>query len=203
MNDDIPFLELIRGRRSIRRYTHQPVDRRLIDSLLDAAAHAPSAHHRQPWRFAVVTSDEGKERLASALGARLRADRLADGDAPEVVEADVARSHARITGAPAVILICLTLADMDQWPDARRGKAERVMAIQSVAAAAQNLLLAAHAHGLGACWMCAPLFAPDAARQALDLPGDWEPQALVTLGYAAQPAKPQVVEPLISRVMYR
>ena len=196
-------LNAIRARRSIRRYTDRPVDRTLIELVLEVATHAPSAHNRQPWRFAVVTSLQAKEKLASALGERWRADRLADGDAPDVVEADIARSHARITCAPVVFLACLTMADMDGYSDTRRKSAERIMAVQSVAAAIQNLLLAAHAEGLGVCWMCAPLFAPEAARVALDLPDDWEPQALVTLGYPAEEAKPKVIERLSSRVVYR
>jgi len=64
------------------------------------------------------------------------------------------------------------------------------MAIQGTAMAAQSLLLAAHAAGLGACWICAPMFCPDTVAAVLDLPADWEPQALVTLGYAAEPGKP-------------
>ncbi len=199
----IAIFDAIRARRSIRRYSTQPVDRTTIDVILDVAAHAPSAHNRQPWRFAVVTSPEAKEQLASAMGERLRADRLADGDAPDVVEGDVSRSRARITAAPVVLVACLTMSDMDQYLDARRGDAERIMAIQCVAAAVQNSLLAAHALGLGACWMCAPLFAPDEARASLDLPDDWEPQALVTLGYPAAEAKPKEIKPLNSRVVYR
>ena len=105
------------------------------------------------------------------MGDRLRADRLADGDPAGAVEADAARSLARIAGAPVVVVVCLTLADMDHYPDARRAQAEYLMAVQSVAMAVQNLLLAAHAEGLGACWMCAPLFCGDAVRGALDLPG--------------------------------
>ncbi len=63
-----------------------------------------------------------------------------------------------------------------------------MMAVQSVALAAQNMLLMAHAEGLGACWMCAPLFCPDVVRAALALPADWEAQALLTLGYPAEAA---------------
>lgn len=203
MNGSLALFDLVRTRRSIRRYTHQPVDRALIDAALEAAMYAPSAHHRQPWRFAVVTSTEAKERLASAMGERLRADRLADGDSSERVEVDVARSRARITSAPVAILACLTMTDMDQYSDARRGSAERSMAIQSTATAIENFLLAAHAQGLAACWMCAPLFAPDAARDALALPADWEPQTLITLGYPAEPPKPKSVATLNSRVVYR
>ena len=203
MTDHLSLLDLVRTRRSIRRYTDQPVDRWRIEAALEAATRAPSAHNRQPWRFAVVTTPEAKEQLASEMGERLRADRLADGDPPDVIEADVARSHARITSAPALVLACMTMADMNQPADVRRSNAERSMAMQSVAAAIQNLLLAVHAQGLAACWMCAPLFAPDAARLALDLPADWEPQALITLGYPAELPRPKAVQPLTSRVVYR
>jgi F420 biosynthesis protein FbiB-like protein len=98
-------------------------------------------------------------------------------------------------------VLCLTIAEMDVYPDRRRKKAEFVMAVQSAALAAQNLLLAAHAEGLGACWLCAPLFCPEAVRAALDLPADWEPQALITLGYPAEAGKPAVRKPLAEVVI--
>jgi F420 biosynthesis protein FbiB-like protein len=78
---------------------------------------------------------------------------------------------------------------MDRYPDAERGAAERWMAGQAVAAAAQNMLLTAEALGLGACWMCAPLFCPDLVRATLALPSDWEPQALISVGYADGPRR--------------
>lgn len=175
----------IQGRRSIRRYTEQPVPPDLVNRLLEAATWAPSAHNRQPWRFAVLNTPEVRAQLAAAMGEQLRADLTADGAAPELIERDVSRSYSRISGAPLAIVVCLSMADMDRYPDARRNEAEYLMAVQSVAMAAQNLLLAAHAEGLGACWMCAPLFCPDVVRQTLHLPADWQPQALITLGYPA------------------
>ena len=186
MVDEHPVLQAIRARRSIRRYRAEQVPVALVEAVLDAACWAPSAHNRQPWRFAVLRDPAPKERLAAAMGARLRADRLAGGDAADDVERDVQRSHARITAAPVVIVVCLSMVDMDAYPDARRAEAERTMAVQSTAAAVQNLLLAAHALGLGACWMCAPLFCPDMVRDALELPADWEPQALVTMGWPGE-----------------
>lgn len=197
------FYRLVQGRRSIRRYTPEPVPARVVARLLEAAAWAPSAHNRQPWRFVPLIAARLKEALAQAMGAQLRADRLADGDPPEAVEADVARSYARIAGAPVVIAACLTLADMDTYPDARRRQAEYLMAVQSVAMALQNLLLAAHAEGLGACWMCAPLFSGAAVRAALSLPEAWEPQALVTLGHPASAGKPALRRPLGEVVLWR
>lgn len=190
------LLNLIQSRRSIRRYTAEPVTPELLERLLTAATWAPSAHNRQPWRLVVMREVGAKVQFADAMSERLRADRLADGDLPEAIEQDVARSQTRITGAPVVILLCLTLADMDHYPDERRTQAERLMAVQSVAMAAQNLLLAAHAEGLGACWLCAPLFCPDTVRAALALPDDWEPQALITLGYPANVGKLPMRRPL-------
>ncbi len=186
----------IGARRSIRRYRTDELPWEQIERLLEAAIRAPSAHNRQPWRFAVLDDAESKDRLARAMGTRLRADRLADGDAADVVERDVARSHGRITGAPAVIVVCLTLADMDAYADARRAEAEYIMAAQGTAMAVGNLLLAARAEGLGACWMCAPLFCPDTVVEALGLPADWRPQALITLGRPADDGRARARKPL-------
>lgn len=179
-------LDAIAARRSIRRYRAEPVPADLLEELLRAAAWAPSAHNRQPWRFAVVESAAARIRLAEAMGARLRADLEADGVPEEVIAADVARSYRRLSGAPLLIVVCLTMADMDHYPDERRQRNERLMAVQSTAMAGQNLLLAAHALGLGGCWLCAPLFAQETVRRVLELPAGWEPQGLITLGYPAQ-----------------
>jgi len=190
------------NRRSIRRYHPVAVPPELIESLLGAATYAPSAHNRQPWRFVVMTSAETKHRLATAMGQKLRADLEADQTPDHILTQDVARSYDRITKAPLLILLCLTMADMDSYPDPARQHNEWVMAAQSTAMAAQNLLLAAHEVGLGACWMCAPLFCPDVVQHTLALPPDWQPQALLTAGYPAE-TKEKTRYPLATRVVFR
>jgi coenzyme F420-0:L-glutamate ligase/coenzyme F420-1:gamma-L-glutamate ligase len=195
--------DLIHTRRSIRRYLDQAVPTDLIDRLLEAATWAPSAHNRQPWRFAVISSPSVKVQLADRMGNQLRSDRQRDGDAREVIARDVQRSHDRLVSAPVIIVACLSLIDMDHYPDARRNNLERIMAIQGVAASLQNLLLAAHEAGLGACWMCAPLFCPDVVRQVLQLPGDWDAQALITLGYPADEGKPKGRVDFREKTIYR
>jgi F420 biosynthesis protein FbiB-like protein len=186
----------------IRRYTERPVEPRLIEAVLHAATRAPSPHNRQPWRFAVVTG-AAREHLAAAMGDRLRQDLARDGVALEAIERDAERSFRRITGAPVGILACLTLRDMDAYPDTRRAGAEHWMAGQAVAAACQNMLLCASELGLGACWMCAPLFCPDVAVAALDLPSDWQPQALITLGYPADAGRERERKPLNEVAVWR
>ena len=178
--------KVIRSRRASRRYLDKPVPRDLLNRILETAMWSPNAHNRQPWRFAVLTGSADKARLADAMGARLQKDRLADGDAADVVERDVARSRRRITGAPVAIVVCLSMAQMDRYPDAHRSEAERTMAVQSVAMAAQSLWLLAHSAGLGMCWLCAPLFVPQLVRDLFDLPEDWEPQGLMTMGWPAE-----------------
>ena len=175
--------KIIRSRRAIRRYQDRPVSREIIEKLLATALWSPSAHNRQPWRFAVLTDRTVKARMAQVMGERLYQDRLTDGDLVEDIERDVARSHVRITGAPVVIVVFLSISDMDSYSDARRSRAEYLMAVQSVAMASQNLWLLAHAEGLGACWLCAPLFVPDLVRDLLHVPDDWEAQGLMTLGW--------------------
>lgn len=175
-------------RRMIRRYTNQPISHSVLEQLLEAATRAPSPHNRQPWRFAVLTG-EVRTRLAQTMGDQLRSDLAADGVPSEAIEKDAARSYARITSAPASILVCLCMAEMDVYSDARRNATEHWMAGQAAAAAAQNILLRATELGLGACWMCAPLFCPAQVGAALNLPNDWQPQALITLGYPADAGK--------------
>lgn len=195
------LFNLIKSRRSIRRYTDEPVSTKTVLRLLEAATWAPSAHNRQPWRFAVLTQAADKDRLARAMGARLRADRSADRDDPAAIERDVARSYARLTSAPVIIILCTSLVDMDRYPDPHRARSEWTMATQSTAMAAQNLLLLAHAEGLGACWLCAPLFVPELVKGVLTLPEDWEPQGLITLGYPAQ-ERSKMREPVEAKVVF-
>ena len=194
-------MDYFSARRSIRRYEDRPVPRELVARLLTAASWAPSAHNRQPWRFAVMSETAVKERLALAMGARLRADLAADGLPADQIERDASRSYQRLTQAPTLILLCLTMADMDVYADGRRQQNEWIMAAQSVAMAGQNLLLAAHQLELAACWMCAPLFCPQTVREALALPADWQPQGLISLGYPAE-LKTKSREPLDSRTLW-
>ena len=199
--DATALQRLMRTRRSVRRYQDRPVARALLEELLEAATWAPSAHNRQPWRFCVVQGTM-RQTLSAAMAHAWRRDLLADGMDAAWVEDHVRLRAARIAAAPALIVACLNMMDMDIYPDARRSDSERVMGTQSVALACQNLLLAAHAAGLGACWVCAPLFVPQVVRTTLALDVTWDPQALITLGWPAE-VKQKERAPLATRVVWR
>jgi F420 biosynthesis protein FbiB-like protein len=173
----------LRTRRSIRRFKPDPIPDSVIQNILTTATFAPSAHNRQPWRFVVVTDISVKRNLADAMAVDFERDLSRDGLSPEKIQAQIKRSKDRITSAPVSILLCLDMSEMDSYPDEKRQQAERTMAIQSVAAAGLQLLLATHAEGLGGVWACWSLFAQEAILRTLNLPANWEPQAMFFIGY--------------------
>lgn len=176
---------LLRNRRSVRTYQDRPVERALLEQMLEAARWAPSPHGRQPWRFAVLTQQEPKQRLAEQMGETWHANLQMDGQSEEIVNIRLVKSRQRILRAPAIIIPCLYLEDLDHYPDQKRQANEMTMAIQSLGAAVQNMLLMAYDLGLDTGWMCAPLFCPEVACAALNLDKSLIPHALITVGYAA------------------
>jgi len=108
----------------------------------------------------------------------------------------VAEEHKRIermerfANAPALILACLTMDGLRKYPGKWRQSYERDLAVESLGAGLQNLLLVAHVCGLGACWYCAPAFCKDIVRNVLKIPESVEPSALIILGYPAETPEP-------------
>ncbi len=182
----LDFLPLARGRRSVRTFQDRPVPRQALEELLEAARWAPSPHGRQPWCFVVLTSAASKGRLAEAMSDEWRRTLAQDGEDDATITLRLEKSRERIRRAPALALACLYLEDLDRYPDPDRQRAEEVMAIQSLGAAIQNMLLAAYSLGLDTGWMCAPLFCPDTVRAALGLDETLIPHALIPIGYAAR-----------------
>jgi coenzyme F420-0:L-glutamate ligase / coenzyme F420-1:gamma-L-glutamate ligase len=174
------FLE---ARRSIRAFTDEPVGADVLDTLVAAACIAPAPHHSRPWRFATITTDDAKRALAHGMGERWRADLAGDGVDASRIDELVDASHHKLTGAPALVLACLTWDGLDRYPDADRQRAEWGMALLSLGAAVENLMLAAADAHLASCWVAAPIFCAIEARDALALPNEWRPQALVMVGH--------------------
>jgi nitroreductase len=152
-------MDPILGRRSIRKYTDQPVSESLVTDLLRAAMAAPSAGNQRPWQFVVVRERAVLEALAAAnpYGGMARDAQLA------VV----------VCGDPG----CTVLGEF--W-------------VQDCAAATENLLIAAHAAGLGAVW-CGTYPLEERmvrVRAALGLPDEIVPFAVVPVGYPAERPAP-------------
>ena len=180
----------VAARRSIRSFSDEPVSADALDALVESACLAPAPHHSRPWRFAIAGTPDAKSALAQAMGDRWRIDLTSDGVASERVDRLVAASRRRIEGAPAVVLGCLTGDGLDRYPDAARQQAEWAMALLSLGAAVENLLLAATDAGLAACWVAAPGGRPPAPRAARPPPPARGPQAMVLVGHPDPSSRP-------------
>lgn len=143
-------MEAIRGRRSIGRVKPDPVDRAIIEQLLEAAAWAPNHAHTEPWRFWVMQGDARKQ-LGKAL-ADITAEELVDPQSEENLLL-LKKAEAKALRAPVIIAAAVTPTGHPKVPE--------IEEVCAVSAAVQNLLLAAHAAGLGAIWRTgSPTFHP-------------------------------------------
>ncbi len=185
----LELTELMRERRSVRRLRSDPIPRTIIRQILEAGRWAPSPHGTQPWRFAVLQGHALRERMADAMAEAWRRNLSMDGQDPQIVAKRLDGSRRRMLEAPVLILVSLVTDDLDRYPDADRQESEKTMAVQSLGACVQNMLLMAYQLGVDAGWMCAPLFCPEVVREALNLPQSHIPQALIPVGYVASDPK--------------
>jgi len=154
----LDVFEAIKGRRSIRAFTSEPVSDEEVMRLIDAARRAPSAGNIQPWEFVVVRDAKIKRGLSVA-----------------------ALDQTFIEEAPVVIVVC---ADQMQSGLGYGSRGVHLYCLQDTAAAIQNMLLAAHALGLATCWVGA--FQEEEAREVLNIPSGVRPVAIVPVGHPAE-----------------
>lgn len=157
------ILELIKSRRSITKYLPRPVEWEHISRIIDAGRHAPSCGNLQNWKFIVVLE----------LGTR-----------KAIAEAAI-QQYWMIT-APVHIIVCADPEKAERYYGIR---GERLYTVQNCAAAVENMLLEAQSLGLGTCWIGA--FDEDMVKRAINAEDFVRPQAIITIGYAAEvPPKP-------------
>lgn len=189
--ETISLGDALRGRRSIRHFTGEPVDPEIIERAIAAAALAPSPHGTSPWRFCVLSSKSSKKKLAEEMGRDFLRDMESEGVPIEERKRRHQGSIRLLTGAPVLILTALSYDALDTYEDPEKQARENMMAEHSLGAALQSLMLALTAEGIGSVWRCAPLFCPETARGALTLPADWVPRALILAGHPAVPPPPK------------
>ena len=165
-------IEAMHARRSIRAYRSESVDRTLIEEVIWAAAQAPTppASGKTPWSFCVI---EGVDRIADY---GTRAKHYARDHQPEGRPRTWTESpdFKVFWDAPVLVLICGNAGNRETPFDCSR--------------AGQNLMLAAHARGLGSCWVGAPLSwlnSPDVPAE-LGVPAGFAPIVAIIVGYAAE-----------------
>jgi len=170
----LELFEAIKTRRSVRAFTEEEISEDVVQKLIDAARRAPSAGNIQPWEFVIVRKHEIKRMLAEA-----------------------ALNQTFIEEAPVVIVVC---ADQTRSGRGYGSRGATLYCIQDTAAATQNLLLAATALGLGACWVGA--FYEEKVSKALNIPSGVRPVAIVPVGYPAEKASSRPRRPISEIVHY-
>jgi nitroreductase len=156
-------LECIHTRRSIRKYQDIPIPFELAGRVVEAGMQAPTAGNIQDYRFVIV---ENKAKRA------------------QIAEACLQQYWMEV--APVHIVVCIDIKRAKQFYGIR---GERLYSVQHAAAAAENMLLAAHHFGLGACWVGA--FDEEAIKNICGVPEYARPELIITLGYADEiPPRP-------------
>jgi nitroreductase len=148
-------IECIATRRSIRRFLKVPVNLETIMSIIEAGSLAPSSGNVQDWKFILVDNQDLKKKICEhSLGQEC------------------------IYNAAFLVVIC---SDPEQTEMHYGLRGERLYTVQNCAAAAENMLLAAHNLGLGGVWVGA--FDEEKMRELLDIPKNARPQAILAFGY--------------------
>jgi coenzyme F420-0:L-glutamate ligase / coenzyme F420-1:gamma-L-glutamate ligase len=182
--------DVLAERRTVRDFTTEPVDATAVRRAIAAALTAPAPHHSEPWRFAVVESEQARTALLDDMLAAWTADLRGDGFTEEQIARRVRRGEP-LRRAPLIIVPCLAAEAAHPYPDQRRSAAERTMFVVAMGAAVQNLLVALAVDGLGSCWVSSTLFCQQAAAGALGLPPGWEPMGAIGVGHPAAPPPPR------------
>ncbi|WP_421841656.1 coenzyme F420-0:L-glutamate ligase [Mycobacterium sp.] len=177
-------------RRSVRRFSQEPVPSDLLRAAVAEALTAPAPHHTQPVRFVWLQTPTTRTRLLDRMKDKWRSDLAGDGKSAESIERRVARGQI-LYEAPEVVIPVLAPDGAHTYSDAARTNAEHTMFTVAVGAAVQALLVALAVRGVGSCWIGSTIFAADLVREELELPTDWEPLGAIAIGYAEEPAKPR------------
>lgn len=190
-------LDAIKTRRSVRKFKEDAIPKEILEEVLDAARWAPSAHNSQPWKF-IIVENPLKDKIADTL--RNMADRMPD----RVTKAEMWRASKMVKQAPVLITVWskrIMSSKLESSSDEAHFHITRTYEVQSVAAAIQNILLAAKELGLGAVWIGVVLFVEDKIKELCRAQD--ELMAIIPIGYpASEPQQPPKRKQLTEIVSY-
>ena len=172
------LFETIKGRRSVRKFKPDKVDKAMISEIIEAASWAPSFLNHQNWYFVVLTGEE-KEKLYSFLNERFQQILKAMEDELSEKIKTLTSQFLIASGRAPVLIVVFSEISSSASPNA----------MLSVAAAIENLLLAAYSKGLGACWTSGVIYIAEDVGNFLNIL-DKELVALITIGYPDEDPSP-------------
>jgi nitroreductase len=157
------FIDLVKKRRSVRRYRRDPVPRDMVEKCLEAVRYAPTACNTQSWRFVIVEGELKDSLIRESLGGLIVPNRFA---------------------AEAPILVVIA-ADLDFITHRIGGKLKGIeYYLIDAGIAGEHFVLQAVELGLGTCWI--GWFDKSAAKRVLSLPAGWEVCSMLALGFPAE-----------------
>lgn len=164
------FDEVLFSRRSVREYTADPIEEQTIQRLIEAAIHAPNAVNQQPWTFTVVRDQNLLDRLSRNAKVHMLANMPASDHSDHFRERLSDAKFQIFYHAPVLILISAV----------REGP----WVVEDCALAAENMMLAAHAAGLGSCWIgfAQSFLNTPKGKRLLELPAVTVPVAPIIVG---------------------
>jgi nitroreductase len=180
------LLDAINLRHSARAYLSDTPSKEVIEGLMAAAARAPCAFNRQAWRFTVILNRDALDKISD--GSKDYMTRTRPLELPEALYEKLADPDFHVFHrAPALIVI--STAAQGPWIEA------------DGALAAENLMLAAQAQGLGSCWigLSQPFLATPEGRALAQLPQNETPVAPLVVGRPAQTGAPTPRQPVVAR----
>lgn len=178
------FLDLVKRRRSVRRFKPDPVPDEAIEKVLEAARWAASGANSQPWEFIVVKDPEKKRAIAEVFVESSRAMRQIDRSFPHQEESTLQEKFA---GAPVLVVVCGDPHLKEAYPLlSRREETFHV----SMGAALQHLHLAVAALGLGSCWGTVGNATEGPLKEILKIPRHLQVFEVISVGYPAAPPRP-------------
>ena len=195
-NQTTNIYEVMQTQRAIRRWTDEPVEREVIERIIQAACWAPSGSNSQPWGFLVVTDDGIRERLAAAIREMFSARFSGDMPNPDEIDDPTTRRMMRgafnlfdnFAAAPVWIIPCLVRPESP----APSG----LLAGSSIYPSIQNLMLAARAEGLGTVLTTPQDGIMDQLREELNIPDNALPVAMIPMGHPNANFGPVTRKPL-------
>jgi len=186
--------EAVPARRSVRRFSDEPVDAEALAEAVADALTAPAPHHSTPIRFVRVTG-QARVRLLDALRADWERDLRADGHTGDVLARRLGRGDILRECPELIVPFVDDASGAHTYPDERRAACEVTMFTVAGGAAVQSLLVALAARGLGSCWIGSTIFAADTTRRELGVPDTWRPLGGVAVGYPAEPVPARAARP--------
>jgi coenzyme F420-0:L-glutamate ligase / coenzyme F420-1:gamma-L-glutamate ligase len=178
-------------RRTVRKFTDDPVPADAISRAVAAAVTAPAPHHTSPWRFVHLVDPQTRTQVLNAMRAQWTADlRDVDGLLEEEIERRISRGDM-LRRAPEVVFAWVDTSPAHDYPDERRQTAERDLFIAAGAAGVQNFLISLAAEGLGSAWISSTMFCPEVVGAELGVADTWLPLGAIAIGWPAQEPAPR------------